>query len=79
MTRRKEVLSVTVTADCVAALTAFVEAESQAGWATNKSQVVNNAIMEFIARNKERANAIPSSFKDVPAAITQGTPNGQTT
>ena len=52
MTRRKEVLSVTVTADCVTALTAFVEAESAAGWATNKSQVVNNAIMEFIARNK---------------------------
>jgi len=65
MARRKAVLSVTVTGDCMAALNDFLEAEERAGWATNKSQVVNNAVMEFIARNKNRATAVPSSYKQL--------------
>jgi hypothetical protein len=62
MTRRKAVLSVTVTSDCLVALNEFLAEEERAGWATNKSQVVNNAVMEFIARNKNRKSAVPSSF-----------------
>lgn len=79
--RNKAVLSVTITTDCATALNDFVEAEIKSGWSTNKSQVVNNAIMEFIARNRERTNAIPSSYKDVTAATTttQGTSNGKAT
>lgn len=65
MSRRKAVLSVTVTADCIAALNEFLDAEERAGWATNKSQIVNNAVMEFIARNKNRSQAVPSSFKQL--------------
>jgi hypothetical protein len=76
--RRKAVLSVTITLDCATALNDFVEAENKAGWSTNKSQIVNNAIMEFIARNRERANAIPSSYKDVTATA-QGKSNGKAT
>ena len=61
MARKKEVLSVTVTQDCIALLTKFVEDECKTGWATNKSQVVNNAIIEFINRNRKRENALPSA------------------
>lgn len=65
MARKKAVLSVTVTGDCMTALNEFLEAEERAGWATNKSQVVNNAVMEFIARNKNRQSAVPSSYKQL--------------
>lgn len=62
MSRRKIVLSVTVTPDCISALDKFVEEEIKNGWATNKSQVVNNAILEFISRNRKRTTAMPSSM-----------------
>lgn len=59
MARRKEVLSVTVSPVCIEALRQFIVDEAKSGWAINKSQVVNNAILEFIARNKDRDNAMP--------------------
>lgn len=63
MARQKEVLSVTVTVDCIKMLEAFVKAESQAGWSTNKSQVVNNAVMEYIQRNSNRNQVLPQNTK----------------
>ena len=70
MARKKEVLSVTVTQDCIALLTKFVEEECKNGWATNKSQVVNNAILEFIGKNRKRDQALPSAYvMDAPVPI----------
>jgi len=58
--RKKNVLSVTVTPDALTALNKFVDDELKAGWATNKSQVVNNAILEFVTKNRARTHVIPS-------------------
>lgn len=60
MPRKREVLSVTVTAECIDLLTRFVEQQCKSGWATNKSMVVNNAIIDFIQRTQESNNGIPS-------------------
>jgi hypothetical protein len=60
MPRQREVLSVTVTKECIELLNTFVERQCKNGWATNKSMVVNNAIIDFIQRSAQRPDGIPS-------------------
>lgn len=56
MARKREVLSVTVTAECIALLNEFVDQMIAQGWATNKSMVVNNAVIDFIKQSKNEVN-----------------------
>jgi predicted transcriptional regulator len=60
MPRKREVLSVTVTAECIDLLNKFVERQCANGWATNKSMVVNNAIIDFIQRSQSSNAGIPA-------------------